>query len=680
MKKDTKQKQQEILRKQSILDNAKSVLKQEFVGIDQVIDDIISAMSAWFLFPDIQQKPVTINLWGMTGVGKTSLVNRLVELINFETKHYQFGTGDKKYGNTRDLQDIYQNKNSIPIIMSFDEFQHARTKNSMGIDIPSSQFIWQLIDSGKFQNFDYGTIAWNRSIDGLNDLIKTLQHLVSKGIKCSNGIVVQYTEQYNSVMNANSPSYRRISNRIVKLENDDDIKFVPSSYRKDIYEVAKEIFQSQYAVKNKLLNMDEIETLSFLDKVIDHAYYPKTVDCSKALIFVMGNLDEAYTMSADFNPDMDADEFHELSLKINITDIKKALKKWFRNEQISRLGNIHIIYPAFNIESFQKIISLQLQKVAKNFEESQGFNLKFDAFIHDIIYREGVYPVQGTRPVFSTIHQIVKSNLAKLMVELLSKGLSVTEILFKAGSNKVIVEYKNERGTIHKLIIPQKFALDDLRKIERDDKQAITAVHEAGHAVIASILLRSIPKFILSSSLDKEKGGMVYTKLPWKYLSRKQIIHRMAHLLGGYVAEKIVFGEENVTIGASGDIRKATNFIVSMLKNCGMGDKPIAYHVQSEKTNNYVFDTEDFISVEAEKKIMQAMTLAETTLRKQESLLIRMSHYLVEHRMMNEDMIKKMVCEYAVDFDANDLIEDGSQLYYRQQLMAKLKNIETIER
>src|SRR5690606_19938081 len=52
----------------------------------------------------------------------------------------------------------------------------------------------------------------------------------------------------------------------------------------------------------------------------------KTLDLSKSLIFVLGNLDEAYGMSRNLNPDISADEFHEATSRITIADIKRALK------------------------------------------------------------------------------------------------------------------------------------------------------------------------------------------------------------------------------------------------------------------------------------------------------------------------------------------------------------------
>ena len=92
-------KYQEIIQKQEILDKTKEILKQEFIGIDNVIEEVVDALSSWYLFPDLQDKPVVINLWGLTGVGKSSLINRLAQLIQFENKYFHFDLGEN---DTRD--------------------------------------------------------------------------------------------------------------------------------------------------------------------------------------------------------------------------------------------------------------------------------------------------------------------------------------------------------------------------------------------------------------------------------------------------------------------------------------------------------------------------------------------------------------------------------------------------
>ena len=97
----------------SVLNKAKLTLKNEFAGIDDVIDEVIHLIEPWFLFPESQFKPNIINLWGMTGVGKTALVTRLVELLDFQNSFVRFDIGeyldkrrDLKVTLTDDLQKL----------------------------------------------------------------------------------------------------------------------------------------------------------------------------------------------------------------------------------------------------------------------------------------------------------------------------------------------------------------------------------------------------------------------------------------------------------------------------------------------------------------------------------------------------------------------------------------------
>ena len=58
-------------------------LKTELFGIDEVIDRVIDAVRAWYVLPDIITRPVIVNLWGLTGTGKTQLTRSLAKKLGF---------------------------------------------------------------------------------------------------------------------------------------------------------------------------------------------------------------------------------------------------------------------------------------------------------------------------------------------------------------------------------------------------------------------------------------------------------------------------------------------------------------------------------------------------------------------------------------------------------------------
>ena len=458
-------------------------------------------------------------------------------------------------------------------------------------------------------------------------------------------------------------------------EEAEKLYFIPKSEHEQIYSLAKEKFEHPFEFLDILEKLNGFETIDFLMGILKHANSPKKVDCSKALVFVLGNLDEAYKMSQNFTPDISANDFHEESLKITIPHIKDALKARFRSEQIARLGNTHIIYPAFNEKSFREIIDLELNKISEAYSHKIGFNMEFDKSIKDLIYNEGVYPTQGTRPLFTSIHQIINTKVGHIVSEYFTKKLQANKIRFSYKDEHVLIEYKYGERVVHSLSISQVLNLGKLRKNKRDDLQAITAVHEAGHAIIAITLLKIMPEAVYSITTDSANSGFVYTKFRWNYISKKELLDRIALYLGGIVAEKIVFGKDRVTAGSASDIHEATSFITTMLKEHGLGDFLGSYHERSMQTRECLYDDTNEITKSAEKWLKLGAELAEETLVKQEVLLLKMAGYLSDNRHLNKDMLKDFVKKYAVDFNASEIIENGDRLFYRNVLKEKLNSV-----
>lgn len=103
-------------------------------------------------------------------------------------------------------------------------------------------------------------------------------------------------------------------------------------------------------------------------------------------------------------------------------------------------------------------------------------------------------------------------------------------------------------------------------------EKEITAYHEAGHALVASVLPYADPVHKVSIIARGNAGG--YTlKLPLeerRLQSKKEFIDDIAMSLGGYVAEKMIFGD--ITTGPSSDLQVATNLARAMVTRWGMSD------------------------------------------------------------------------------------------------------------
>jgi cell division protease FtsH len=660
----------QLLKKHRILQQAAKVLKKEFIGLDNVIEEIIGSVSPWYFFPQLQENPVVVNLWGLTGVGKTSLINRLSELIHFEDKTYYFNFGEKFNYNIHDqIEDINKSVNASPVIMVFDEFQNARSLSGDGTEkeFPSGQMIWQLLDSGKFPTLN---LTYYASM--FNQLLIQLRFVVAQGVKAQNGVVVSGRDIYIKYFSHNR-FYERPSDP-KSWDQTQNIWFIPTEVHHILLDEAPEFFFPTYNVTEKLNQLNAKESIEFLECIHKHIIRPKTVDCSKAIIFNIGNLDEVYEMSSNFNPDISADEFHEQSLRINVPQIKNELRKRFRNEQIARLGNNHIIYPAFSSSSFRQIITMELNKIAAQMFKTQNIKLSFDKSIHELIYNEGVYPTQGTRPVFTTIHYTIKNNLAKILTEIHLHNIPASRVNFSFDGSHVYLSFFRNKKLLHILYDNQEFNLTKLRRNKSDDMQAIIAVHEAGHAVISAILLHTIPEQVFSTTASQDQSGFLYTKVKWDYISRKEILSRLALFLGGLMAEKLVFGEENITTGADDDIRRATFFVNAMLKEHGMGKRMIAINANTVSTRHFLNDFDHQIEQQAREWIDEATQLAEQTLKKQQTLLLRIAGYLSNHSSIKKEKLRDLIKSHAVDFPISQIIEDGSNLFYRRRLMEQIRS------
>jgi len=110
-------------------------------------------------------------------------------------------------------------------------------------------------------------------------------------------------------------------------------------------------------------------------------------------------------------------------------------------------------------------------------------------------------------------------------------------------------------------------------------EKEITAYHEAGHALVASILPHADPVHKISI-ISRGRAAGYTLKLPFeetKMHSRKHFLDDIAVSLGGYIAEKMVY--DDVTTGASNDLQVLSSLARDMVTRYGMSDKmgPVAY-------------------------------------------------------------------------------------------------------
>ena len=203
-----------------------------------------------------------------------------------------------------------------------------------------------------------------------------------------------------------------------------------------------------------------------------------------------------------------------------------------------------------------------------------------------------------------------------------------------------------EEATIKTIVGPKKKS-----KIISEREKKITAYHEAGHAVITQ-LLETQDNVHQISIIPAGRAGGYTLSLPTEdkmYMTKKEMEEEIVSLLGGRVAESIVFGD--ITTGASNDIERATNMARGMVTKYGMSETlgPIVYGTGHEEVflGRDFGSTRDFsekvaadIDVEVRSIVEKAYNRAQEILIANRSKLDFTAEYLVGHEIMDEEQFK----------------------------------------
>jgi cell division protease FtsH len=206
--------------------------------------------------------------------------------------------------------------------------------------------------------------------------------------------------------------------------------------------------------------------------------------------------------------------------------------------------------------------------------------------------------------------------------------------------------------------------LEKKNRVMNPKEKEIVAFHESGHAIVAESVKYADPVHKISI-IPRGIGALGYTQqrpTEDRYLmTRPELLDRLAVLLGGRVAEELVFGE--ISTGAQNDLQRATDIARSMVAEYGMSDLlgPVTY----ERPRQAMFLPESYSSgktysetraTQIDEEISSVMEKAQERVRKilseRRKVLDDLAHLLSQKEMVQGEELRKMLSESAAEIAA----------------------------
>lgn len=190
-------------------------------------------------------------------------------------------------------------------------------------------------------------------------------------------------------------------------------------------------------------------------------------------------------------------------------------------------------------------------------------------------------------------------------------------------------------------------------KVMNDKERKITAYHEAGHAIVGHVLPDSDPVHKVTIIPRGATGGVTWFLPPEdrNYKSIFELKDILARAMGGRIAEKLIFGTDAVTTGASSDLKNVAELAKSMVIEEGMGSSLRNIVFPGEATGYYTITTSkpysektaELIDAEVKKLSDEAAKRAEEVLKANKSVLDKLAEELLAHETLEEAELKPVL-------------------------------------
>ena len=196
-------------------------------------------------------------------------------------------------------------------------------------------------------------------------------------------------------------------------------------------------------------------------------------------------------------------------------------------------------------------------------------------------------------------------------------------------------------------------------RVMSEKRKVLVAYHEAGHALVGALMPDYDPVQKISIIPRGRAGGLTWftpseERLESGLYSRSYLQNQMAVALGGRLAEEIVFGDEEVTTGASNDLQQVANTARQMVTRFGMSDSlgPVALGRQQgnpflgrdiASERDFSEKTAASIDKEVRSLVDQAYARCKQTLTENRHILDKLADMLVDKETVDSEELQQLL-------------------------------------
>lgn len=491
--------------RETLLNKARIELKREFIGVDEIIDSLCDQISSWYLFPETRWGVTKIFLPGPTSTGKTTLAHALMEKLELRSSYYY-----------RDLRN-YASDSDSRVLRSQIELDSAAVDGTQLVQYEGFRLKRSSVKKDLVFFFDELQMA--RSIDPMGNSIPR---------PAVEGMWEFFGFNRLTVPNPN--------------------RFLLSSFSTEY--ISEEIFPDQMAFQN-LAHSEKVKLVERIQSQILKEPVEWDIDLSKTLVFIAGNIDDAFPINPyeSLTPD-GVDRLHKKTKAVTSEHVKQALYRMFRTEQVGRLGSKWVIFPTFSRKTYEHYIRIRVEQIRTVVREKLNFELEVAGEVYQRIFKEGVQPALGFRPLQDTIDRFIKDPISHIYSRIQKQYKDATNIQVIGscvGSKCKKLQWRiTQDGKVLEVLetstpneVSTRQSLPPIKERQR------IAAHLAAVAAATVLLKGEPPRYMAYDSNQRSGAAFDFADTKSSLMSDQEIYSEVVINLAAVALERRLFGGDS---------------------------------------------------------------------------------------------------------------------------------------